>query len=142
MNCSGIAIINMDTLEPIHITSIKTNDKLDHGYRLHQQREFMKPIIKKYPPEVVFYEKGFTNFNVATQVIFRVVGVFNELLKDYKTEYLAPTTVKKTITSNGKSSKEVLQKALIKKYPNVKFKNTDESDALAVVYTGMIKNIK
>jgi len=142
MSCSGIAIVDMDTLQPVHTISIKTNDKLCHGERLHHQREIMKRIVEKFPPEVVFYEKGFTNFNTATQVIFRVVGVFNELLKDYKTEYFAPATVKKVITGNGKGTKELLRDKLLERYPQIKFNNTDESDALGVVFTGLIKKYK
>lgn len=140
MVTSGIAIVDFDTLEPVLATSVSTDPKEDHGDRLHEQRNFMKGLIKKYPPERVYLEKGFTQFNTATQVIYRVVGVYNELLKDYPQEYYAPTTVKKTIGGNGRCSKEELQEALLERYPNTEFENTDASDALGVCYTGLIKS--
>lgn len=140
MACSGVAIVDFNTLEPVLVTSVRTNQAEDHGDRLHEQRNFMKELIEKYPPERVYLEKGFTQFNTATQVVYRVVGVCNELFKDYPQEYYAPTTVKKTITGNGRASKEELQLALLEKYPDVKFEDTDASDALGVCYTGLIKS--
>ena len=132
MSNSGICIFNIDTYEPVHITSIKTNDKQTHGERLHVQREFIKELIKKYPPYEVAIEKGFTRFNAATQIIFRVVGVFNEVLHECEQFYYAPTTVKKSITGNGQSKKDVVQNAILKKYSNIKFENEDQSDAYSV----------
>lgn len=132
MSNSGICVFNIGTYEPVHITSIKTNDKQTHGERLHVQREFIKELIKKYPPYEVAIEKGFTRFNVATQIIFRVVGVFNEVLHECEQFYYAPTTVKKSITGNGQSKKDVVQQTILKKYPNIKFENEDQSDAYSV----------
>ena len=142
MSNSGICIFNIDTYEPIHITSIKTNDKQTHGERLHVQREFIKELIKKYPPYEVAIEKGFTRFNASTQIIYRVVGVFNEVLHEYQQFYYAPTTVKKTITGNGQSKKDVVQKAILKKYPDIEFDNEDQSDAFSVGIHHLIKNHK
>ncbi len=137
MSNSGICIFNIDTYEPIHITSIKTDDKQTHGERLHTQREFIKELIKKYPPYEVAIEKGFTRFNA-----YRVVGVFNEVLHEYQQFYYAPTTVKKSITGNGQSNKSVVQKAILKKYPNIEFENEDQSDAFSVGIHHLIKNHK
>lgn len=142
MSNSGIVIFNTDTYEPVLIASVKTNDKQGHGERLHTQREYIKKLIKKYPPCEVAIEKGFTRFNSATQVIYRVVGIFNEILHEYEQYYYAPTTVKKNITGNGKSSKELLMEKILEKYPDINFKNTDESDAFAVGISHLIKHHK
>lgn len=142
MTCSGIAIFDMDTLEPVLVTSISPSNKGEHGNKLHEQREYMKEIIEQYPPEVCYYEKGFSRFNTATQVVFRVVGVFNELLRDYPLAYFAPTSVKKEITGKGNCSKERLLEVLAERYPEINFSNTDESDAVGVVITGLIKEHK
>lgn len=142
MTCSGIAIFDIDTFEPVLVTSISPSAKGEHGDKLHEQREYMEEIISQYPPEVVYYEKGFSRFNTATQVVFRVVGVFNELLREYPLDYFAPTSVKKEITGNGKASKELLQSTIAERYPQIEFSNTDESDAVGVVLTGLIKNHK
>lgn len=142
MSETGIAIFNIDTFEPIHITSIKTNSKEEYGDRLHTQREYMKGLIDRYPPYEISIEKGFTAHNVSTQVIYRIHGVTQELFHEHPQFYYAPTTVKKLISGNGRSNKEVLQTSILKKYPNVEFKNTDESDAFAVGLTHLIKKHK
>ena len=102
----------------------------------------MKGLIAKHPPHEVAIEQGFTMHNKSTQIIYRVHGVCNELFHEYLQFYYAPTTVKKLISGNGRSSKEVLQASILKKYPNVEFKNTDESDAFAVGLTYLIKKHK
>lgn len=140
MSQSGIAVVCLDSFEPVYITSIGTSPDDTHGERLHEQREYMKEVVGKYPPERIYIEQGFTKFNKATQAIYRSVGVFNELLKDYPQEYLAVGTVKKTISGNGRCSKQELEGALLEKYPDLEFANHDESDALAVAYTGLIKS--
>lgn len=142
MSNSGIVIFNIDTFEPVHITSIKTNDKQEHGERLHTQREFVKELINKYPPYEVAIEKGFTRFNNATQTIYRVVGVFNEILHKYNQYYYAATTIKKLVGGNGKASKELVQKSILKKYPNIEFDNEDQSDAFGVCISHLIKKYK
>lgn len=139
MSTSGIAIFNMDTLKPVLVTSITTNDKSEHGHRLNEQRCYMKTIATEYKPTVIFIEKGFTRHNTATQVIFRTVGVYNELLRNFPQEYLAPSTVKKAITGNGRASKELLQEVLTERYPEINFSNEDESDAVGVVLCGLIQ---
>lgn len=139
MSNSGISIFNIDTFESVHITSIETNPKQEHGKRLHTQREFIRELIDEYPPYEVAIEKGFTRFNNATQVIFRVVGIFNEVLHKYPQFYYAPTTVKKIITGNGQAKKELLIDAILKRYPDIKFANTDESDSFGVGITHLVK---
>lgn len=139
---TGIAIFDIDTYKPILITSISTNSKEEYGDRLHTQRGYMKDLIKKYPPYEVAIEKGFTMHNTSTQVIYRVHGVTQELFHEYKQFYYAPTTVKKAITGNGKSNKELVQETILKKYPNIKFDNEDQSDAVGVACCHLIKKHK
>lgn len=139
---TGIAIFDIDTYEPIVITSIATKDKDEHGDRLHTQREYMKDLISKYPPYEVAIEKGFTMHNTSTQVIYRVHGVAQELFHEYPQTYYAPTTVKKLITGNGKANKDIVQKYILKEYPYIEFENTDESDAVAIGLSHLIKKHK
>lgn len=139
MSTSGIAIFDMDTLEPVLVTSITTDEKTEHGHRLNEQRNYMKEIATEYTPTVIFIEKGFTRHNTATQVIFRTVGVYNELLRHFPQEYLAPSTVKKAITGNGRAPKDLLQQVLSERYPEISFNNEDESDAVGVVLCGLIQ---
>ncbi len=138
MSCTGIAIFDLDTYKPVHISSIKTNNKDTYGVRLHVIREYIKGLIKQYPPYEVAIERGFSRFNNSTQVTYRVHGVINELLKDYEQCYYPPKDVKATIL-NGNASKKQVQEKIKKLYPEIKFNNEDESDAFAVGLTHLKK---
>ncbi len=142
MSNTGIAIFNIDTCEPILITSVKTNDKDEHGERLHTQREYMKALIEKYPPHEIAIEQGFTRFNTATQVVYRVHGITNELFYEYPQFYYAPNQVKKIVGKHGQAKKEVVQANILEKYPDLEFANDDESDAFAVGICHLIKKHK
>lgn len=142
MSKTGIAVFNIDTYEPILITSIETNDKEEYGDRLHTQRKYMEGLIDKYPPYEVAIEQGFTMHNKSTQVIYRTHGVAQELFHEYPQFYYAPTTVKKMITGNGRSSKEIVQESILKRYPDIEFENKDQSDAVGVACSHLIKNHK
>lgn len=142
MSNTGIAIFDIDTYEPILITSVATKDKEEYGERLHTQREYMKELIEKYSPYEIAIERGFTRFNTSTQVVYRVHGVTNELFHDYPQFYYAPNQVKKIVAGNGQAKKEVVQKAILKKYPNLEFANDDESDAFSIGICHLIKKHK
>lgn len=139
MSNSGIAIFDIDTYKPILITSIKTNNKDEYGNRLHTQREYFKELIKKYPPYEVAIERGFTLHNTSTQVIYRVHGVVNELFHEYKQFYYAPNQVKKIVGRHGQAKKEQVKNNILEIYPELKFNNSDESDAAAVALCHLIK---
>lgn len=139
MSNTGVAIFNVDTYEPILVTSIATNAKQEHGERLHTQREFIKELIEKYPPYEVAIERGFSHMNNTTQVIYRVHGIFNELFHKYQQFYYPPATVKSVVGKHGQAKKEVVQANILKKYPELKFDNTDQSDAVAIGLTHLIK---
>jgi len=138
MDCTGLVIFNYDTQEPIKITSFKTNKKDTHGVRLNQLRTEVKKLMTEYPPYKVAIERGLSRFNTATQVIYRVHGVINELLKDYEQNYYPPKKVKAAIV-NGKATKKQVQEKIIEMYSDIKFRNEDESDAFAVGLTYFIE---
>lgn len=142
MKCTGIAIFNIDTYEPIIITHIKTDDKDEHGKRLHKQREFVKELMKKYPPHEVAIERGFSRFNNATQVIFRAHGVLNELLYKCLQIYYPPKTIKEVVGNRGDATKKLVQNNILKKFPNIEFANEDESDAVATAICHLVKSHK
>ena len=70
-------------------------------------------------------------------------GICNELFYNYPQYYYPPTTVKATIYK-GNATKKQIRMIIEKLYPEVNFKNEDESDAFAVGLTYLIKecNIK
>lgn len=142
MSCTGVAIFNLDKQKPVLISHVKTNDKETYGKRLHTIREFLKDLMGKYPPYEVAIERGYTFHNNATQVLYRCHGVCNQLFHEYDQFYYPPATIKKLITGNGRASKSLVQDKILEKYPNLEFMNEDESDAVGIAVSHMIKKYK
>lgn len=130
-----------------HLISVETflvdNSKNTHmgvGHRLERIAVTLEEIIVNNKDiDHVVIERGFSRFNNVTQALFRVVGVVEMTLSKYgfmDVEFIAPTSIKKTITGNGKASKKDVEKAvrkyLPKKQKKVKFESDDCSDAVAV----------
>jgi Holliday junction resolvasome RuvABC endonuclease subunit len=142
---TGIAIVDLDTYNPILITSVKTkqNKKLneydDHKERIKLITDKFDELIHIFEPEIVTIEYPFVRFNKATKAVMKVHGVAQRWFYEYKQIYYAPTTLKSTIV-HGQASKELVQQRLLKEYPDITFKNEDESDALACCTTYLIKN--
>ncbi len=120
-----------------HLSHLKTNTKKSHGYRLLQIYNCIKKIYTEFPDiDEVVREKGFSKFPSVTQALFKVVGISDIVSYSYgfeKIHELAPTTVKKAITGNGKASKDDVAEG-VNTYlgTNIKFKTDDESDVVAV----------
>ncbi|WP_176543659.1 crossover junction endodeoxyribonuclease RuvC [Priestia megaterium] len=149
LSCPAFAVMEIteNGLDMLHLSSIKTNAKKTHGYRLFQIYNHMDSIINEYESRLdyIVSEKGFSRHARTTQILFMVHGVarLNAHQHGYDVKELSPTTVKKAVSGNGKSSKENLADAVKGYFPlSVKFKNTDESDAAAVGVTFLIQKGK
>jgi Holliday junction resolvasome RuvABC endonuclease subunit len=141
MEQSGVTIFDLESLKPIHIDSFKTNDKHTHGKRLLHIWNECKKLKQQYPPMEISIERGFSRFNTSTQVIYRTHGIINLLFHDVKQTYYPPKTVKEAII-RGDATKKFVQQMIQVAYPEVEFKNEDESDSFAVGLTWLIKNNK
>lgn len=113
------------------------------GSRLHKISELIKGILEKYPPDYIAKEASFSNGNnKSTQQIYKVNGAFELLIHQSAirtfTEF-APSTIKKTITGNGHSKKIDVAKR-VAELTNIKTKNDNVTDAVAVALTYAIKN--
>lgn len=95
--------------------------------------------MDKYPPYEVSIERSFSHRNLSTQVLYRVHGIANELFYEYNQFYYPPATIKKLITGNGRASKSLVQDKVLEKYPNLEFMNEDESDAVGIAISHLIK---
>lgn len=99
-------------------------------------------LLQKYDITDIVKEKGFTKYNNVTQKLFRVVGIvdFTAYCNGFVEEMpeIAPTSVKKTLTGNGKASKEEVAEGILKyltpsqRKTGVYFEKDDLSDACAV----------
>lgn len=139
MSCSGVSIYCPETRQFAYVGSIETDSSKSHGQRLKQQREYFYKLSIEYPPKEIAIERGFSRFNKSTQVIFMVHGVINELFHMFDIKYYSPGTVKKFVTGNGRAKKTELAKELKKSYPDIRFKNDDETDSFGVLITHLDK---
>ena len=65
-------------------------------------------------------------------------GVYKLVLQqfDFEPKIVYPSTLKKFITGNGRSSKDEVRKAVNENYPDLKFKTHEQSDAAALAIWG------
>jgi Holliday junction resolvasome RuvABC endonuclease subunit len=139
MENTGVTIFDLETKQPIHISSIPTNKKHTHGKRLYIIAQELIKLKDKYPPSVVAIERGFSRFNTSTQVIYRVHGLINYLFYDVEQVYYPPKKIKEAII-RGDASKKLVRQMIENKYPNVKFDDEDQSDSFAIGLTYLIEN--
>ena len=110
-----------------------------NGLKLKKIVDWLKAIAKIYPPEHIAIERGFSRFNTETQVLFRCHGVVNCLFWNIPQEYYPPKTIKSEIVHGDATKKEVANR-ILKVYGNLEMTNDDESDAVAILLTYLIKN--
>ena len=142
MECTGLTIFDLDSLQPVlntHISTSHFKKSATHGQKLKYIEDELIKIRKEYRPEIVAIERGFSRFNTSTQVTYRVHGVVNKLFHDYDQIYYPPKTVKEAIC-RGDATKKYVQSTIHKMYPKIEFENEDESDSFAVALTYLIKN--
>ncbi|OMD76909.1 crossover junction endodeoxyribonuclease RuvC [Paenibacillus odorifer] len=142
MECTGVTVFDLDSLLPVFVASVSTSHfkkSATHGQKLKYIEDEIIKIGKQYPPKVVSIERGFSRFNVSTQVIYRVHGIINKLFYAHDQIYYPPKTVKEAIC-RGDATKKYVQSTIHRAYPEVVFKNEDESDSFAVALTYLIKN--
>ena len=146
MSTPGFAVVEFTNGKPVlvHKSHVKTNAKNTHGQRLVQTADYLRNLIDVYGPfNAVAREKGFSAHANTTQVLFKVVGVSDlELAREGYTRVadIAPTSVKKAVTGNGKASKDEVADALEQYVGKHLYGTSDESDAVAVALAYGIQN--
>jgi len=134
LNSTGVCIFTNDG-KFVEAITIDTKSEDESKLKLRMiGKEFIR-LIKKYTPEVIVIEQGFTLYNKSTQAIFRVHGIANYIFCNYEQIYYPATTVKKVVGGKGNMSKEELRNVILKENPDIKFNSFDESDAFAVGIT-------
>lgn len=152
LNGAGMAVLSLcgdkvEVLETCLVDNKKTKG-LSVGAKLYKIHQNIVRLLKKYNPDMVVREKGFSRFADTTQKLFRVVGVADLALFDHGTTKdmaeLSPTTVKKHLTGAGKADKMLVQAALrgylIPEQRFIQFESDDTSDAVAVGIAQLLKD--
>jgi crossover junction endodeoxyribonuclease RuvC len=144
LNSLGWGIIQQDHHKIYYIASgtVKTKPSKAMQYRLADIYHEIESIINQYQPKVIVMEQTFVNNNAVSSMklgfvrgaIMALVGKQDLSFYEYK-----PNTIKKTLTGVGHAEKQQVKHMLslvISSLPAVD--NLDESDALAVAYTGLV----
>lgn len=146
MSSAGVAVIDVEDRTPKLVTAyrIKTNPKQRHGERLHVIAKGIRAVHDEHAPfDTIIREKGFSRFAATTQALFKVVGISDLILRDYKIIELSPTTIKKCVTGSGKADKlevEYAVREILGLDSTYLFISDDASDACAVILTHLIEN--
>jgi Holliday junction resolvasome RuvABC endonuclease subunit len=134
MSCSGVTIFDEDA-NCVLITSVETKTEKEHQLKLKLIADRLLELRKKYKPDKIIIEQGFVRFNLSTQAIFKVVGLVQYLFSDIEQIFYQATLIKKMVGGKGNLKKDELQEIILKQYPELVFKNFDESDSYAVGMT-------
>ena len=150
---TGVSIFDLEAKEFVYIGSFSTenirNTKEYKGkeltaLKLHKLGEWFDNLIEEYPPyfasieQMVKVEREYgVNIN-EIKGIAKATGIIQEIIWNVPQEFHYPSEVKLAIVK-GNASKEVVQNEILRRYPNLIFKNFDESDSCAVALTQLIK---
>lgn len=146
--CTGVSKLiwneETDNIELVEVTHIKPKTTLNLYQRLK--------VIDEQMLERGFYDwadliviEGFAYAGTAVVQLAQVNGVvrYQLSLRDKEFCDIAPTSVKKLITGNGRAKKPEVR-AYLKNIPlfeGVDFKNDDESDSAAIAYAHIKRQI-
>ncbi|MEH7464606.1 crossover junction endodeoxyribonuclease RuvC [Bacillus thuringiensis] len=143
---TGYAVIAREETGELRLCTvghIKTSSKNTDGERMSKIRDRIDILFDIYPISKVIRERGFSNNrHRSTQLIFKSIGVAELTCNDRGfpevIEY-APTTIKLQVGGSGKADKDDVKKGVKKFFPDAEFKTDDESDAVAVILTYLLK---
>ncbi len=116
----------------IKLFSIPTNTSKILGERLKIIADTILFYKEKYSTKLIILENAFSRYNISTQMIYRTHGLINYIFWDCEQIYYPPSSIKKIVCGNGRADKKIVQKQVLKKYPDLQFKSNDESDACAI----------
>lgn len=139
----GFCVLEVKRRKPglLFCSHIRTNPKQSHGHRLAHIKAHVDAIRYDYGPFAgVVREKAFHNARVnATAGGYKVAGIVDYTLRGYDIVELANSTVKKALTDNGRADKAEVEREVMRWFPTQEFKTDDESDAVAVCLTYLLR---
>ncbi|NDB84036.1 MAG: crossover junction endodeoxyribonuclease RuvC [Alphaproteobacteria bacterium] len=144
LNHTGFAILERSHLNVItHIKSgvIRAAARPHISLRLYRIFSELNLVIDEYKPNLAAIEEIFVNSNSKTSLSlgFARGSILASIGKhEIRTIDLAPNKIKKSIVGYGKADKDQVQKMLKFVIPNVNFTSSDEADAIAIAYTGLV----
>lgn len=140
--CTGYCIYDTEKKEFLEIGSIPTKPtraKNSIYPRLNDINKKISLICLLYKIDKVFIEEPFIyqkRIDSGMKVL-KAIGVILFSLGDVFIREISNKTIKKYITGNGNADKDLVKKNILEKFPHLSFKNTDESDAVGIMITGL-----
>ena len=153
LNDSGVAvyslseqrIVHYDHINVQHIRNLKKYRGLNiNAIKINLQREFFEDIKRKFPPKIVVIESGFAKFKKEVASLNQINGVVYSVFWNYSQVMYKPNAIKAEIV-HGSADKETVRDVLIENIPELEgdelvFNNDNVSDAIAVLYTYLLKH--
>lgn len=138
--CTGYTKYEYDTVKDnikvLQVDSIKPKSTLNFYQRLKViDDKFKQEDLYQWPDFVAIESYAFGGKALTSLAELNGIIKYNfHINGDKPIEVIAPTSVKKLVTNNGKATKELVQETLLnlKEFKNITFKNLDESDSSAV----------
>lgn len=146
LKCTGLTVYDAMNKKFVYIGSFNTekiyatkdNKGLElNAVKLKKLTDWVKDLIKLYPPSDVSIERMFSKRPNETQVIAKATGVVQCMLWNKTQTFYPPKRVKATIL-HGNATKEDVANAILSVYPHLKFANEDESDSCGVMITHLV----
>lgn len=141
---SGYAVFEVsdDTIIPVTVGSIPTSHDILLQTRLSIIGKRFLELKDTYKPKAVILESGFYRYIISTQQLYRVQGIASYLFADCEQFLYPPSTVKKYVTGKGNAKKELVKIFVLEKFPDLKIETDDESDAVGLIITYFMKEVK
>lgn len=120
---------------------INTNPKDALENRLAVISREIEFIISSHNPDLVALEEVFINKNPLSSIkLSHARGAIMAMVgrASIKLEEFAPNRIKKTVVGAGKAQKEQVLHMVNILFPTAKIQKLDESDAIAIAYTGSV----
>ena len=140
LTSTGFAVVELFEDGSFKLTEcgrIRTYSKDADGVRLLKISLKIEELITKYDIGYVVRERGFTGGSpLSTQQIFKATGVIEKTLAMHQlTEIhqIAPTSIKKLLTGNGRASQDDVARAVDIYFPATVWESDDVSDAVACI---------
>ena len=121
------------------LSIIKLTSKAKGFKKLVSAYECLRKTMVLLMPSIVVIEGALTcKGKYGESAKIELHGVYKLVLQqfDFEPTIVYPSTLKKFITGNGRSSKDEVRKAVNENYPDLKFKTHDQSDAAALAIWG------
>lgn len=146
--CTGYSTFELDltskTFKHIKTDSIKSSKKSLYDRFNFIDNYFINNKLYSSFDLVVFENYAFNGNRVTQLAELNGVIKYKYYLNNTSIEVIAPNSIKKYVTGSGKSKKDIVRQSLKDNslFKDIKFKNNDESDSLAVGYAYILKKLE